>query len=109
MTEYENEPFIIGDYNHNQIEFLPISHQKWYTAQPFPYRTRAFGYAPVTRPGKVFIIGGCCDEDWSSIALFENDEWSLFGRMNQGRINFLTITYGTEVMIIGGSTQNYEP
>lgn len=108
MTEYENEPFIVGDYNHNQIEFMHLSHEKWYTASPFPNRKRIFGYAPVARPGKVFILGGCCDENenWSSVSLFEKDEWSLFGRLKQGRINFMTITYGTDVMIIGGKTLN---
>jgi len=29
MTEYENEPFIVGDYNHNQVEFMHLSHEKW--------------------------------------------------------------------------------
>ena len=79
MTEYENEPFIVGDYNHDQIEFMHLSHEKWYTAGPFPHRERVFGYAPVSRPGKVFILGGCCDNSWEpnrehrGISLFQND------------------------------------
>ena len=104
MTEYENEPFIIGDYKHNKVEFMHLSHEKWYTASPFRYRAEIFGYAAVTRPGKVFILGGCCDDNWSGINLFENDEWSSYGNLKHGRINFMTITYGTEVMIIGGRT-----
>ena len=115
MTEYENEPFIIGDYNHNQIEFMHLSHEKWYTASPFPNRKQIFGYAPVSRPGKVFILGGCCGGDWkwdgddrywddklAHINLFQNDEWSLYGKLKYGRMNFMAITYGTDVMIIGG-------
>ena len=109
MTEYENEPFIVGDYNHNQIEFMHLSHEKWYTAGPFPHRERVFGYAPVSRPGKVFILGGCCDGDWAQISLFQNDEWSLHGLLKQGRMNFMTITYGTDVMIIGGKTYDNQP
>ena len=116
MTEYENEPFIVGDYNHNQVEFMHLSHERWYTASSFWHRNEIFGYAAVTRPGKVFILGGYGDaraglgadlvgaDDWSQISLFENDEWSYFGRLEHGRINFMTITYGTDVMIIGGRT-----
>ena len=114
MTEYENEPFIVGDYQHNEIEFMHLSHEKWYTASPFPHRDRVFGYAPVSRPGKVFILGGCCDnpdddQGWDRISLFQNDEWSYYGRLKQGRMNFMTITYGTDVMIIGGKTYEHEP
>ena len=63
----------------------------------------------VTRPGKVFILGGCCDENESPrkiVSIFEKDQWRNFGELEQGRINFMTITYGTDVMIIGGATEN---
>ena len=62
----------------------------------------------VARSGKVFILGGCCDEDdtWKTVQIFENDGWRFFGKLEKGRINFMTITYGTDVMIIGGTTQN---
>ena len=63
---------------------------------------------PVARPGKVFILGGCCyeDENWKTVSIFENNEWRTRGELNQGRINFITITYGTDVMIIGGIAEN---
>ena len=62
----------------------------------------------VARPGKVFILGGCCDENdtWKTVSIFQNDEWNIHGKLKQGRINFMAITYGTDVMIIGGTTQN---
>ena len=54
MTEYENEPFVVGDFDHNQVEFLHLSHERWYTASPFPktsknimQKNRIFGYSPV--------------------------------------------------------------
>ena len=54
MTEYENEPFVVGDYNHNQVEFLHMSHELWYIASPLlepgknrSNKTRIFGYSPV--------------------------------------------------------------
>ena len=111
LTTYENEPFIVGDYKHNKVEFLHSSHQKWYTATSFQNDehifNHIFGYAPVSRPGKVFILGGCCDQnrDWSSVILFENDEWKSLNQLKQGRINFMTIAYGTHVMIVGGTLQ----
>ena len=53
MTEYENEPFVVGDYENNQTEFLHMSHERWYTASPYPNTTmnlldenRIFGYSP---------------------------------------------------------------
>ena len=54
MTEYENEPFVVGDYNHNQVEFLHMSHERWYIASPLLEtgknrlnKTRIFGFSPV--------------------------------------------------------------
>ena len=110
MTEYENEPLVIGDYKHNKIEFLHLAHEQWYIAGPFlkGRQKTIFGYSPVARPGKVFIIGGCC-EHWSSVSIFENDEWSLYGSLKTGRMTFMTIIYGTDVMIIGGITKNKKP
>ena len=111
LTEYEKEPFIVGDYKHNEVEFLHSSHKKWYTATSFGNDEhifdRIFGYAAVSRPGKIFILGGCCDQnkDWSTVIMFENDEWKSLDRLKQGRMNFMTITYGTDVMIFGGSVQ----
>ena len=53
MTEYENEPFVVGGYNNNQVEFLHMSHGRWYTASPYPStsknrldKNRIFGYSP---------------------------------------------------------------
>ena len=50
MTEYENEPFVVGDYEHNEVEFMHMSHERWYVASSFPKtgnRTGGiFGYSP---------------------------------------------------------------
>ena len=113
MTEYENEPFVVGNYDHTEVEFFHMSYEKWFSASPYQTSIskprRIFGYSPVSRPGKVFILGGCCDGDWAQISLFQNDEWSLHGLLKQGRMNFMTITYGTDVMIIGGKTYDNQP
>ena len=109
MASYENEPFIIGDYQHNRIEFMHLYHQKWYLAPNFyddpekPF----YGYSAVSRSGKLFIFGGCC-EQWSTVSIFENHKWKRHGQLLYGRMNFMTITYGTDVMILGGTTENKE-
>ena len=109
MTEYENEPFIVGDYQHNQIEFMHLYHKKWYTGTQFyaGRYERIFGYSAVSRPGKVFILGGCCDHS-STVSIFENDSWKKHGDLSNGRLNFMTMTYGVDVFIIGGTTYNKE-
>ena len=116
MTEYENEPFIVGDFNHNQVEFMHLSHQKWYTASPFlgDFGAKSiFGYAAVSRPGKVFLLGGSLytndsyygeQHTMNLINRYQNDVWEPIGSLKHARINFMTITYGTDVMIIGGKT-----
>ena len=113
MTEYENEPFIVGDFNHNQVEFMHMSHQKWYTASPILGEfgvQRIFGYAAVSRPGKVFLLGGSLHfEGISKILLYENDIWGWADDMKHARMNFMTITYGTDVMIIGGKSFQNDP
>ena len=54
MTEYEKEPFVVGGYDHNQVEFLHMSHERWYIASPLLEtgknrlnKTRIFGFSPV--------------------------------------------------------------
>ena len=125
MTEYQNEPFIVGDYNHNQVEFMHLSHEKWYTASPVmagskwphPFEIqRIFGYAVVSRPGKVFLLGGSLyykeegrqEHTMGQILLYQNDNWEPLGGLVHSRMNFMTITYGTDVMIIGGKYEAYD-
>ena len=105
MTEYENEPFIVGDFNHNEVEFMHLSHEKWYSARAYPFQERLFGYAAVSRPGRVFILGGCCYDDWSLVSMFQDHEWSKIGHLKQGRMNFLAIKYQTHVLLVGGMTR----
>ena len=106
MTEYENFPFLIGDFKHNKIEFFDIQNQQWHTASPYRYQKRIFGYGAVSRPGQIFIIGGCCSHRWSLVSLYENKKWSKIGFLNVGRMNFMTIEYGSDIMIFGGRSKN---
>ena len=106
LTEYNNQPFIVGDYQHNQVEFFHSSFQRWYSASRYKHQSRMFGYAAISRPRVVYFLGGCCSENWTSILTFQNDLWSKFGLLSQGKINFMAITYGTDVLVIGGTTKN---
>ena len=110
MTQYKNQPFIVGDYDNDQIEYMHLSHKVWSSAGQFHNGKHAkiFGYSAVSRPGKVFIFGGCCDH-WSDVSIFENDSWLSGGKLANGRMNFITIPYGTDVMIIGGTSENELP
>ena len=109
MTEYNSFPFLNGDFRHNKIEFFELSHQQWSIASSYPYQKRLFGYGAVSRPGQVFIIGGCCSPKWSLVSLYENMKWSKIGFLNVGRMNFLTIEYGSDMMIFGGRAKNKMP
>ena len=109
MTNFKETPFIIGDYHHNEIEFLHKSFVKWLTGTAYPFQERIFGYAAVSKPNKLFIMGGCCQKDWSLISVFEDKGWTNIGRLNQGRMNFLAITVQTDIIIIGGNAKNKMP
>ena len=55
------------------------------------------------------MIGGYDDTQSSAldiIAKFENNEWSLYGKLRQPRNGQGSITYGTQTLIIGG--QEYQ-
>ena len=112
LTSYFNEPFIIGDYENNQTEFMHTSHKRWYTITPYPSPKKIFGYTPVSTSSQLFILGGCCDADnnyYSKITLFEDDEWFDYGELNQGRINFMAVPYGSDIAIIGGTSHENQP
>ena len=110
MVDYNNQPFIIGDYQHNNIEFMHLSYGVWYSIKNgYPFQKRIFGYAVVSRSNKVFLFGGCCDNSGSVISLFENDQWSKIGHLSQGRMNHKAIIYGTDIMIVGGKSKNNQP
>ena len=44
------------------------------------------------------------NSDDGMIYIYENDQWAKMNVMKRARSNFMTITYGTDVMIIGGKT-----
>ena len=47
--------------------------------------------------------------DDGMIYIYENDQWAMMNVMKRARTNFMTITYGTDVMIIGGKTFDNQP
>ena len=109
MSEYKNEPYIIGDYKHHRIESYLLAYKKWIPAFPYPFQKKIFGFFSISRPKKLFILGGCCANNWSLISVLQDDVWSKHGYLKQGRMNFQAITYQTDIMVVGGMTNNKEP
>ena len=54
-----------------------------------------------------FFIGGWDGSSYLSvIAKYENDNWSLHGNLKRSRDRHGSITYGTKILVIGGSTDD---
>ena len=53
-----------------------------------------------------FFIGGIFASYSSVIAKYENDEWSRLGNLKRRRSNHGSIISGTEIIVIGGWTND---
>ena len=53
-----------------------------------------------------FFIGGNFAGGSSVIAKYENDEWSRHGNLKRRRCNHGSIISGTEIIVIGGWTND---
>ena len=47
--------------------------------------------------------------DNGMVYIYENDQWAKMNVMKRARTDFMAITYGTDVMIIGGKTFDNQP
>ena len=67
--------------------------------------SRIVGYSVASTPEAAFVIGGYDGSSKTSvIAQFKNDEWSLYGNLQQSRGFHGSITFGTQTLVIGGWT-----
>ena len=111
MTQYENQPFIVGDYNHTKIESMHTVVEKWHTFPNFytdDSEKAIYGYAAISSQNKVYILGGCCNHE-RTVSIFGNYKWTHFdNQLMKPRKNFVTIRYGTDIMIIGGGTESHQ-
>ena len=105
MAKYKNQPIIVGDYKHNEMEFMHLSYKRWYTANPYPIEKVYFGYATVSQSDKVFFLGGS-GESSERVSVYENESFGPFGSLRRGRINHVAIPFGDNVLIIGGKLSN---
>ena len=65
--------------------------------------SRITRYSVSSTPEAAFVIGGSSrSSTLSVIAQFKNDEWSLYGNLQQSRDSHGSITYGTQTLVIGG-------
>ena len=65
-------------------------------------------YNVASTPDAAFIIGGWDPDPVTTVAKFENDEWSLYGNLQQGRLYHGAISFGEMSMVVGGWTDGAE-
>ena len=64
-------------------------------------------YSVASTNQAAFFIGGYDGSSrLSTIAKYENDNWSLHGNLKRRRSVHASITYGTETIVIGGNTND---
>ena len=63
-----------------------------------------FAYSTASTSEAAYIIGGRYTRD--IIAQFKNDAWSQFGTLAKGRSHHGSISFGNELMVIGGSSDD---
>ena len=60
-------------------------------------------YAVVSRQDSVLIIGGWCDDSYTSrVAKYTVDNWTEVGNLQAGRRGHRAITNGNKIYIAGG-------
>ena len=69
---------------------------------------RRYGFYSVSSTNQAaFFIGGYDGSSrLSTIAKYENDNWSLHGNLKRRRLAHGSITYGTTTIVIGGYTND---
>ena len=63
-------------------------------------------YSVASTTEAAFVIGGYESSRLDVIAKFENNNWSLHGNLQEARIYHGSITYGSQLIVIGGSTND---
>ena len=74
--------------------------------------SRITRYSIASTAQAAFVIGGQVNHPDESyvfsdvITKFENNKWSAFGNLQKGRFHHGSITYGSEIIVIGGLTSD---
>ena len=63
-------------------------------------------YSTASTSDAAYFIGGKYKSTKRVIAEYKNDAWRLLGRLTKGRERHGSISLGTEIMVIGGDSED---
>ena len=75
----------------------------------YSFRSNYYQYSVASTNQAVFFIGGrhLAGGSFSSvIAKYEDHEWSRYGNLKKSRRGLGSIAFGTEMLVIGGETND---
>ena len=70
----------------------------------FFHFSQVYDYSTAHTADAVFIIGGHCNS--GNVAKYEDDEWTIFGKLNHARWEHSSITINDQTIIVGGARQS---
>ena len=68
--------------------------------------SRISHYSTANTPDAAYVIGGIVTPNL--VAEFRDDQWAQLDDLNKGRRSHGSITVGTQTMIVGGWTPDYQ-
>ena len=88
-------------------ELLDMHTLQWQNGTDYPFSpSRIYRYSTASTPTAAYIIGGRYTQD--IIAEYKDDNWRQVGKLQQGRQQHGSISFGSDTMIVGGSTSDYK-
>ena len=130
LGDIGNKIVAVGGSLSNKVELFDINSNTWTMQPSFPYCSkwvsvwysfhgirwgqfvfRIGEYAVISRQSSVLIIGGYCDDTYSSLITkftIMNDnnqfyEWKRVGNLQNGRIGLRAIANGNRFYVVGGT------
>ena len=80
---------------------------QWQNGTDYPFTpSRIYRYSAASTPDAAYIIGGRYTQD--IIAEFKDEKWRQLGRLQQGRQQHASISFGKDTMVVGGSTADFK-
>jgi len=100
----------LGNPGNPDVELFDIHSNTWETKTSFPFcSTRISEYGIISRKSSVFIMGGWCQGDITSlIAKYTIDKWERFGNLQERRAGLRAIENGDRIFVVGGYSGYHE-
>ena len=111
LANYKGKALTTGcqEYDNCSVatEILDMHTLQWQNGTDYPFSpTRIYRYSTASTPDAAYIIGGRYTQD--IIAEFKEDKWRQAGTLQQGRQQHGSISFGSDTMVVGGSTADYK-